>query len=138
MKNEKTTWFFIFQKYGKFLSGSFKHFIKHKHLFFWRVYYWDGLFSQFWNSKFYFFFSSNLQLCVKPKVVLVVDHPGTKIVFFHSKKVESLSVIVSRGQANFNTKTFVPLKLIRRKNMMVVIGVGAITIVPILLQHYRI
>ena len=113
-----------------------KNFIKHKPLFSKSVLRWI-IFPNSETEKFYFFFSSNLQLSVKPKVVLVVAHPETKIVFFHSKKVESLSVIVSGGQANSNTKTFVPLKLTRRKNMMVVIGVGAITIVPILLQNYR-
>ena len=32
MKNEKSMWVFIFQKYGKFWSVSLKHFIKHKPL----------------------------------------------------------------------------------------------------------
>ena len=32
MKNEKTTWIFVFQKYGKFSSVSQGHFIKHKPL----------------------------------------------------------------------------------------------------------
>ena len=32
MKNEKNTWVFIFQKYGKFWSVLLEHFIKHKPL----------------------------------------------------------------------------------------------------------
>ena len=32
MKNEKSTWVFIFQKYGKFWSILLGHFIKHKPL----------------------------------------------------------------------------------------------------------
>ena len=32
MKNKKTTWVFVFQKYGKFWSVSLGHFIKHNPL----------------------------------------------------------------------------------------------------------